>query len=74
MVRLDDSFQFYEALIDLDLSFNRIALILDKSFISQVIKQSQTELILAELAWTGLSGKTDISGQITPTHSGPQQY
>ena len=74
VVRLDDSFQFYEALIDLDLSFNRIALILDKSFISQVIKQSQTELILAELAWTGLSGKTDISGQITPTHSGPQQY
>ena len=74
MVRLDDSFQFYEALIDLDLSFNRIALILDKSFISQVIKQSQTELILAELAWTGLSGKTDISGQITQTDSGPQQY
>ena len=74
VVRLDDSFQFYEALIDLDLSFNRIALILDKSFISQVIKQSQTELIRAELAWTGLSGKTDISGQITPTHSGPQQY
>ena len=38
MVRLDDSFQFYEALIDLDLSFNKINLILDKSFISQVIK------------------------------------
>ena len=54
VVRLDDSFQFYEALIDLDLSFNRIALILDKSFISQVIKQSQTELIRAELDWTGL--------------------
>ena len=74
VVRLDDSFQFYEALIDLDLSFNRIALILDKSFISQVIKQSQTELIRAELDWTGLSGKTDISGQITQTDSGPQQY
>ena len=43
VVRLDDSFQFYEALIDLDLSFNRINLILDKSFVSQVIKQSQTE-------------------------------
>ena len=38
MVRLDDSFQFYEALTDLDLSFNRINLILDKSFVSQVIK------------------------------------
>ena len=44
--RLDDSFQFYEALIDLDLGSNRINLILEKSFVSQVIKQSQTELIL----------------------------
>ena len=51
MVRLDDSFQFYEALVDLDLSFNRITLILDKSFISQVIRQSQTELIQAGLDW-----------------------
>ena len=49
VVRLDDSFQFYEALVDLDLSFNRITLILDKSFVSQVIKQSQTELISAGL-------------------------
>ena len=55
VVRLDDSFQFYEALIDLDLSFNRITLILEKSFVSQVIKQSQTELIPAvECSWTGL--------------------
>ena len=51
VARLDDSFQFYEALVDLDLSFNRITLILDKSFISQVIKQSQTELMQAELDW-----------------------
>ena len=39
VARLDDSFQFYEALTELDLSFNRINLILDKSFVSQVIKQ-----------------------------------
>ena len=51
VARLDDSFQFYEALVDLDLSFNRITLILDKSFISQVIKQSQTELMQAGLDW-----------------------
>ena len=70
VVRLDDSFQFYEALLDLDLSFNRIRLILDKSFVSQVIKQSQTELIQAVLDCC----KNDISGKITPPEPGPQQY
>lgn len=63
--RLDDSFQFYEALIDLDLSFNRINLILEKSFVSQVIKHSQTELIRA-VDGLDLTGKNDISGKITP--------
>ena len=70
VVRLDDSFQFYEALLDLDLSFNRIRLILDKSFVSQVIKQSQTELIQAGLDFC----KNDISDKITPAIPGPQQY
>ena len=65
MERLDDSFQFYEALIDLDLSFNRINLILEKSFVSQVIKHSQTELIRA-VDGLDLTGKNDISGKITP--------
>ena len=45
VVRLDDSFQFYEALTDLDLSFNRINLILDKSFVSQVIKHIEIRSI-----------------------------
>ena len=35
LTRIDDSFQFYEALVSLDLSHNLVSSILDKSFVSQ---------------------------------------
>ena len=38
LTRIDDSFQFYEALVTLDLSHNLVSSILDKSFVSQASK------------------------------------